>query len=131
MIAIGVPIDLNRVWLAVCRRACRTDYDVGLGLGFQHDFLLAGIPAGQHPIVLVNLVREHGAGELGLQFRADQPAQLTRAEFGPETSRGQVFDERLVDDEFDTLAMGGALHALELQLDNGADLHCGRAHGRR
>ena len=54
--------------------------------------------------------------------QTDPPAPLTRAELGLEPGRGEMLNEGRVDDEFDTLAVGGAIHALKLELDNGADL---------
>jgi hypothetical protein len=98
VLASGVAIDLNGIILAVPHRAGGPGFAVGLGLGLQHDFLLISVPAGQHLVVFVNLICEHGAGELGFQLRADQPAQFTRAEFGLETGRGQVLHKGFIDD---------------------------------
>ena len=58
----------------------------------------------------------------GLELGADQAAQLARPELGPEAGRGEMLDEAIVDLELDALAVRGALHPLELQLDDVADL---------
>ena len=75
-----------------------------------------------HLVAFAHLVSEHGAGELGLELGADQAAQLARPELRPEPGRGEVRDRRLVDLKIHPLAVRGALHPLELQLDDGADL---------
>ena len=85
-------------------------------------FCSLAIPTGEHPVALVDLVCQHSAGELSLQLRADQAPQLARAELRPEAGGGQMIDEGLVDLKLDALAMGGALHAFELQIDDVADL---------
>jgi hypothetical protein len=45
------------------------------GLRFKNHLLLLTVPAGEHPIAFVNVVRQHGAGKSRLQLRADQAPQ--------------------------------------------------------
>src|SRR5205823_3267820 len=108
-----------RGWLAALGRG-RGPGAFGLSrmLRLERDFPLVLVPAHQHPVALVDLVRQQGPGELGFELRADQAAQLAGPEFRAKPGIREVVDQGRIDLEIHTLAVRRAFHALELQIDD-------------